>query len=340
MAKNKPAIAVVFAGSGEVSENEVRDLLDDFLPEDKFDEIGLVVPVSKSYFTDSVQKVLDWYDDDEHVYTVKVGDENMSRNSSKIGETPDEVEKFGDVFADKFDGFDQVVFIVAMPEDPDDPEYDRYADVVEAAIAADVEVKNLARGLDDVRLAEPDEEPSADAEPEDPKEEEDKPRRRRRRSEPEESEEKADEPEEEKPKRRSRRKAEPEAEEPEKAPEVTEDVEPSPEERIFVLEERVLRLETAILAAAATLTGSVAVTEPPALPEASEDPSEPQEAEEEAPRRGRGRPRTNFQVKEIYDEDNDDWVARPQGRLPKGTLYRTRNTKTGEITDEGEAGKR
>jgi hypothetical protein len=56
----------------------------------------------------------------------------------------------------------------------------------------------------------------------------------------------------------------------------------------------------------------------------------------EAPKR-RGRPRTNFEVKQIWDDEDEKWVPRPKGRMRKGTQWRTIHAETDEVLEEGTA---
>ena len=337
MAKN--AVALIIAGSGEVSKNEVNDLILDRWPEDD-NIIDLVVPVNKSLYTDTVDLVVDWFDDDKNVYTFKEKDEALSRKSSRLGDgEAEEVDKFSDVFnPDDFKDWDETVFLVAFPDDPEDPDYDLYAEHVEAALEAGFPVYNLCRGLDDVRL-EPD---NADPEP-DP------------------------EPEPEEPPKRSRRKRT--EDKTEKAPE--KDTEPAEESQDPPVQEREERRDDRLAAAhhalkrahrfvstydalrftyegrennsPSDLTQAVTAGLTALEEYISGDVKEKVEAEkatEEKPaekKRGRGRPRTHFEVAQVWDEEDEEWVARPAGRLAKGTKWRKIHAETDEVLDEGTA---
>lgn len=336
MAKN--AVALIVAGSGEITETEVNDLLLDRWPDEDW-VIDLVVPVNKDLFTPAVQTVVDWYDDDPAVYPVREKDgSNLSRRSAALGDgSGEEVENFAQIFnKDDFKEWDESFFLVAMPEDPEDTDYDMYAQVVEDAIEAGFEVLNLCRGLDDVRL-EPDNE---DPEPE-PEPEPDPPKRtRKKRSEPEPKAE--GHPAETKPAR--------------KRPTVKDELHPEPSLGDEGLNKVRGALERAYLyfsthdKARAVYDGTEKVTPSSITTELSEaldvlegaakaaESSAPAKDEEpeEKPKRTRGRPRTNFEVNQVWDEDLEKWVARPKGRLAKGTKWRKIHEETDEVLEEGE----
>ena len=314
------AIALIVAGSGEVTEDEVTDLLNDAYPADDYEEIGLIVPVDKSLFTTAVQNTVSWYNADGDVYPIQSEGASLTRASAKLGdqEGPLKVEKFADILDPKEHAdWDEVHFLIALPEDDAD-DFDTYVDLVETAIENGLTVKNLSRALDDVTLAEP--EPEADPEPE---------------------------PEPEKPARKSRARKRPEPEPDEKiadqVPE-TQDVHDDVSAAVREISELpkvglddrdiltsfFIDLREAVdKALSGLLPGEDA-------PEAEQPPQEPAEAAE-APKRGRGRPRTDFDVRQIWDEDTEGWVPRPKGRLRKGTKWRTIHADTDETLDEGTA---
>lgn len=330
----KKPVALIIAGSEPVTDTEVEDLLLDRWPDDEY-ILDLVVPVNKDLFTKAVETVVDWYNDDALVYTVREKDgANLSRRSAKLGEegSTQEVDTFAEIFNPKdFKDWDEVHLLIAMPENPEDAEYEVYAALVEAAIEAEFSVLNLARGLDDVRL---EDEPEPDPEPE-PKAEE-KP-----------------------PARRSRKKAEPKAEEPEES-ETTKKVKEL-QKATGPLDSRLDEVLDALQDAARYLRGTdealqvyQQLDEPDYRPLTSKvskaletlkdyvsdpvgdaEPAKAAEEPEETSSRGRGRPRTNFIENEVYDEDRDEWGPRPKGRLAKGTKWRKYNTKTDEVVEEG-----
>lgn len=344
----KKAVALIVAGSGPVTEDEVNDLLLDRWPDDEW-VIDLVVPVQKDYFTSTVEAVVDWYDDDEFVYPIREdSDSNLSRRSAKLGkEEAQEFDKITQVFnLDDFKDWDEVYFLVAMPEDPEDADYDLYAGFVEAAVEAEIPVLNLCRGLDDVRLEEPEPEP----EPEKVEEEE----------------------EEEKPKRRSRAKKDEEPVDPDPVDEKPEEsetvkkVKKMQEARAPETDPRILEVFDALQDATRYLRGTdealqvyQQLDEPDyrpltlkvsnaletlrefiSNPDGDEEPAVASEPDKAAPKPAkdgtkRGRPRTQFIVNEVFDEDLDKWVPRPKGRLAKGTEWRKYNTKTDETVEEG-----
>jgi hypothetical protein len=374
------AIALIVAGTGEVSEREVNDLLLDAYPED-LEEVGLIVPVDKDLYSKAVQYAVAWFNDDENVVPIQTKGASLTRASAKLGGNPNEqVDKFAQILLkSEFDDWDEVHFLVAMPEDEDDPDYDYYAELVEAAIAGGLQVKNLCRGLDDVTLAEP-EDKVQEPEPE-PEVVEEKPapkRRSRARAaapveepEPEPAADEPDpepEPAPEKPKRRSRAAAKP-VEEPEPATaDTTEVTLPSDLENRFGFHpatEVTRPLHEEVRAKArefaetldALLSGnsrekSTAITKVEEamfwanahiarygapLESAGSEPTPKAEEPTTASSRGRGRPRQNFEVRQIWDEDAQEWIPRPKGRVAKGTGTRTIHAESGEVLEEGTA---
>lgn len=341
---NADSVAVIVAGSGETTAVEVSDLLDDFLGD--YEDVGLIVPVDKDLYSKTVENAVSWYDEDADVYAINTEGAPLSRKSSKLGgeDGPDKVANFAEVFDDSFEGFDKVYFLTALPEEDDDT-FDFYVGLVEAAIDAGIEVKDLSAGLDDIKLA--DEEAASEENPVEPE----------------------PEPEPEKPKR-SRRKKAPESDpepDPEVAAEVAKIEEESPapalsedsndtsaqqalsdlssvvtflrkNDEMFALrnlddEVRYAPITKAAARAFETLSGYVGSNPAAPVGEPTEKPREPQEA----PKRGRGRPRTvEPREKQIWDEDGEKWVKRPRGRIAKGTKTRTVNPETDEVLEEGE----
>jgi hypothetical protein len=331
-------IALVIAGSGETTPDEVADLLNDAYPEDKYD-VDLFFPVDKDLFTGTVETVVGWLDNDEYVYPVKTKGASMSRKSSRFAD-PTEVNSFTDIFdPDEFKDWEDVHFLVAIPEDDESDEYETYAELVEVAVEKGFTVKNLCAGLDDVVLAEPEaEEPEPEPEPE-------KPARKRRGR----SEEKAEEPEPEKGLQQEVNAA---AAEVRKAPQEPAALSQDIADALSAVKdaERALRRwqEAAELISGQSVEHTlvarldsaynvlVEAVRPGGPGEPSEAPSEA-ETDAEAPRRGRGRPRTNFEVKQILDDDSEEWIPRPKGRLRKGTQWRTIHAETDEVLEQGTA---
>jgi hypothetical protein len=381
------AIALIIAGSGETTEAEVTDLLNDAYPEDQYPEIGVVVPLDKDLHTKSVQNVIAWFNSDADLYTVQTEGASMTRAAARLGQGAQKVEKYTDLFVKSdFAEWDDVHVLLALPEDPEDPDYDKYAEIAEVAIDGGFTVKNLCRGLDDVTLAEAEDEPTPEPEPEP---EPEKPARRSRRK---PAAEKADEPdpvsvddddqaaeaaEPEKPARRSRAKAK--AEEPAPEPE-KDDEEPKASRIVSVgpqtgadLDNRfayhpatettapkheavraaarafaesldelleggsrekslaVTKIEEAMFWANAHIarSGALAGVEEPAAPSSTQA--------KQTSSRGRGRPRTNFEVPQIWDDEEDEWIPRPKGRMKKGTEWRTIHAESGEVLESGTA---
>jgi hypothetical protein len=330
-----PAIALVVAGSGATTEQEVFDLLDDAYPEDAYADIGLIFPIDKDLFTDTVENVLAWLDDPKAYYPVKSKEGSLTRKTSKF-DGVEQVDEFTDALKPDLylkEGWDEVHFLLAVPDDEEDPDYDLCAELAEVAITNGMVVKNLTRGLDDVTLAEPeDEAPTAEPEPE---------------------------PEPPKRQRRSRKTEEP-VEEPETAPEqpqdglqedlakAAHDAKQDPAEGV---DDEALRLITEAIGQASRALALIQESMVIIL-EVQKRKQEPQDdvlaahsavAENlphpeggEAPKR-RGRPRTNFEVKQIWDDEDEKWVPRPKGRMRKGTQWRTIHAETDEVLEEGTA---
>lgn len=340
------AIAVIVAGSGDTNESEISDLLEDYLGD--WEEVSLIVPLDKDLFTDAVKDALSWYDDDENVITVQTNGASMSRAAAKVGgDPPEKVETFEEVFDDPFEGFDKVEFLVALPES-DAEDFETHVAWVEAALDSKsvkdgITVKNLCRALDDVVLEETtEEEPEPEPEPEKPAR-----KRRSRTKKVEEDPEPEPEPEPEKPKRRSRaKKVEPEETKAEDisrelaGSDVHDDVSAAVHESgsldKFLPEADIAVLRSLYSALGMALDALQPATEGVPAPEPAEPPAEPEKADS-GPKRGRGRPRTNFEVKQVWDEDAEEWVPHPRGRTPKGTKWRKFNTDTEEVLDEGTA---
>ena len=354
------AIAIIVAGSGATSDKEVFDLLEDAYPQDRYPEVVLVVPVDKGLYTDSVANAVEWFGSPKEVQGIRTGETSLSRASAKIGDGDTQiVEDFKDILnPEEFKDFDEAVFIIAMPDDLDDPDYDLYADMVQVAIDSGLTVKDLCSGLDDVVLKDP-EESAPEPEPEPVKEEPKKRAPRRRKA-------AAEEPEP---------KTEDEAAEQIEKDEVQEvkDGIPTPSTDIYhrfsfhpatevtaplhegvrnllgdtaaILDDvlpgssrekslAITHLEEAMFWANAHIArnGAPAGVEEPV--KAEEAPSSTKESQTSS--RGRGRPRTNFEVKQILDEDGE-WIPRPAGRMKKGTEWRTIHADTNEVLEEGTA---
>lgn len=317
------AIALIVAGSGTTTEDEIIDLLDDAYPSDNYEEIGVLIPVDKDLFTDTVQNVVAWYDMDEALYPVQTEGASVARSASKLGDEVRTVGSFAEILtAEEYTDWDEAHLLIAMPDDPEDPEYDLYAEWVEIALREGIKVRDLTKGLDDVVIADD----SAAEEDEEPAPE--------------------PEPEPEKPARKSRaKKAEPveEVAEVQSAPEPAVDpwtgetpVEETKSDlllRVEALENRVETLEDTLTRIGMVFRSSETAPTPDPVVEAIDQIEE----EKKASGRGRGRPRENFEVPQIFDEDKDEWVPRPKGRMAKGTEWRKIHSETGEILSEGTA---
>lgn len=337
------AVALIVAGTGTVSEAEVFDLLEDRYPPDDFEEVGLIVPVDKDLYTDAVKFAVKWFDDDANVIPVQTKGAALSRASAKLGDEPQKVEKFEAILnPDEFEDWDEVHFLVAVPDNEDDPDYDLYAELVEIAQENGIIVKDLTAGLDDVVLTDPEEAP-AEPEPE-PEPEPEKPARRSRAR-------KKDAPEPDPVVAEEIAKIEDEVKPVGAAAEPTstldEDDQAAISEALEALSDVVQAMEKWD-EAIALFDGSEVKHRPltvkarkafEGLASVGRDktPAETEEPKDEAPKRGRGRPRENFEVRQILNED-DEWVPRPKGRLKNGTEWRTIHAETNEVLDSGIAG--
>lgn len=339
------AIALIVVGSGDTTADEVEDLLNDAYPEEEYEEVGLIVPVDKDLFTPAVKQVVGWYNSDKDVYPIQTKGASLGgRAASALGaEAPQKVDKFTEILTrDEFPESDWPVVhvLIAMPTDEEDPDYDLYAEIADLSLQAGFEVKNLCAALDDIVVTEP-EDASKDEEPE---VEPEKPTRRRRSRTAEKDEVPAAEPEEpveeEKPARRSRKTSEAKkAASVEDVQEATKTPEPESEaalphgDRIFALETEVRNLRDTLAGIAEVLLASAQKTT--ALP--PEESAAVPEQEAEAPKRGRGRPRTDFDIRQVWSDEDDEWIPRPKGRLRKGTEWRTIHSETDEVLEQGTA---
>lgn len=320
------AIALVVVGTGEVTEAEVNDMLDDAYG--GVEELGLVVPVDKDLYTDAVKCAVDWYNNDKDVFTVATKGATAARGTKNLGdpdEDTDEVDSLVEYLKpEEFEGWDEVHVLIAMPEESDEDEYDFYAEIADAASAAGFTVKDLTAGLDDIVVLGADEDPEAEPEPEPEPVKEEPPKRSRSRKKAEPVEEK--DPVEV-------IKAELRGEEEPPAP-----VEPkdgiSESQKIIDAYHYLKGVHEALGVALEALAMTPVLD--PSRNEPTETP-EPAKEEPKASGRGRGRPRTRFEVKQVWDEDDEAWVPRPAGRLSKGTKWRTVHAETDEVLDEGTA---
>lgn len=343
------AIALIIAGSGAITPEELNDLLNDAYPEEI--EIGLLVPVDKDLYTDAVKAAVEWYDNDEGIYPIQTKGASLTRASAKLGEGTQEVDKFTDIIDPKeFEGdpgWDEVHVLLAMPEVPkdgeDDEEYEFYAEVADVALQAGFVVKDLTAGLDDIVVTDAEDATAEDPEPE-PEPEKPTRTRRGRGKAAEEPEEVAEDTAVAEPPKRTR------AKKAETIEEVKEAVKDTPEpvvdshadsdnlRRIVALEQQVGHLLDVILAAGAIFRGPTSAP-PEGEATVAPDPEKPAKAEDtaEAPKRGRGRPRLDFEVKQVWDETDEKWIPRPPGRMKKGTEWRVIHADTSEVLSEGTA---
>lgn len=307
--------SIIVIGSGEVTKQEVHDLLTDFLK--PYDGVDVYFPVDTKGFTKAVEFTYDWVDQ-EDIYPFLLVNAKQSRKFHHDGE-PLRTQSVAALTTMKKET-DEQFLLVALPDPEEQPDdYDDVMDVIEAAVAADIPVKDLTGGLDDVRLDAP---PAPEPEPE-------------------------PDPEPEKPKARTRtssRKTTAKASEPAEEPKKFEGAVLSPE---AVESVRAMANFIGLYQALTVLSGEVAglnvdqflaeLGQQKQTQEAAQEAPSAPEKPAEAPRRGRGRPRVNTpQEKQIWDEDTEEWIPRPRGRQAKGTKTRTINPETDEVLEEGE----
>jgi hypothetical protein len=328
--EDQPAIALIVAGSGETNKDEVYDLLEDAYPPKDYEEVGISFAADKDLFTPAVEHVIDWRDDEKALYPVKTEGAALTRKTSKFEST--DVAAFTDLLDPKeWDDWDEVVFLIAMPEDDEDPDYDKYAGYVETAIDNGITVKNLSRGLDDVTLADEDDaaEPEPDPEPEPPK------RQRRKKAEPKDEVEKEEEPPGETIEEQVEVARAQFASSTEKVGDLNTygEGEAADARRQEVYEalgdvvEAVLRLRDLF----------APILSPPDAEAVAALSAETKPEEDKDEKRGRGRPRTRFGVKQVWDDNEEEWIPRPAGRLKKGTKWRTVHAETDDVIEEGTA---
>jgi hypothetical protein len=232
---------LAFAGDGESSEKNIKDLLNDFLrlgpeddegypvlPEDL--DVRVILPLTDSHVTNSVMGVFDYLEYADLGYDLVVEkDAKQSGKDAKAllkyAENTDEVDAANpaiiDVLAqDKAQGRDARLILFWGEEGSKDAEI-----LLDLASSADIPANDITAGLDDLSFNEPEPEPAPEPEPDPEPEPEERPRRRRGRAREAQEEapkaledepEKDPEPEPEKPaRRRGRARTEETAPEPE-----------------------------------------------------------------------------------------------------------------------------
>lgn len=362
-------ILLGFAGPGEVSLTNAKDLLADHLqlgPEDKnglptypddVDEIRIVMPVADDYLTKTMELLLEWTLEYADLPLEVVYDEETRKNRKILDEADELIEARNVATAmierlvtAKKNG-DEARLIVAWGDDGDD----HTEMLIELASVKDIKVLDLTKGLDDLQIegSEPDPEPE-------------RPTRRRRTAEPEEAVAVEEEPAEEaKPTRRGkpRKAAEtaPAAAEATDSGSLDEDVargrqaaqkaaQPSGDDVV----RRALLAAAHFVAAQDTLYAArnvAEVIEPSPLSlllaeavEAYEPSSDGARPEPAAAKSAGGRPRRDGSpaqprspegraIKEWLNEDGE-WVKAGRGRLPKGVHTRTVDPKTNEVLSQ------
>lgn len=350
-------ILLGFAGPGEVSLNNVKDLLRDKLglgPEDSkglptfpgdVEEIRVVIPAAEAYWNPTLELLLEW--------TVAYADlpyevvyDHETRENRQIIDEAEEAIPARNVSAAMIDRLvegqndgDDVKLIVAWGTDGDD----RTELLVDHALVKDIKVLDLTAGLDDLHIA-------GSGEPEPEPEPEEKPTRRSRRT--AKAAEPADKPAEEpvKPPRRGKpRKAAEASPAPAVAAtdgSVEEDVSRARQAAQKATEVDDDPVRRALLAAAHYVAAQDAMYAARNVAEAIEPSplslllAEAVEAYQ-PPKRGPGRPRKDGSpakargpedraVKEWLTEDGE-WVKAGRGRIPKGVHTRTVDPQTGEV---------
>jgi hypothetical protein len=228
-------ITVAFAGSGESTLENTKALLNDYFnfgPEDKEEfpqvpddlNLRIILPISDDHVTEPVMTVFDWTEYASLDYEgVLDEDTALSKRRSKdvkalieyAVEDPDQVKNVNAEIiealkADQKEGREAYLFLFWGESGDEHSEI-----LLDLASAADIKVKDMTAGLDDLVFVDPTGAPEPDPVPEpEPKVEEPRRRGRARRSLEEEDKPLEDKPEpkvepEEKPARRTRKAAEP-----------------------------------------------------------------------------------------------------------------------------------
>lgn len=337
------SLSIIVAGAGKTSANEVTDLLNDFT--DGYDRVDIYFPIDDQGFTDAVKFTTEWVENEE-LYPVLVAGSKVSRKARAFKDNAWEAkELFAEVFTLALEENDEAYLLVAIP-DPDE-DSDGYEDVValiEKAVEVDLPVKDLTGGLDDVNLAEPDEDVSA-SEPEPEPEPEPAPPARKTRS-------------------RAARRAAKDADkkdEPKgdlqtdivaarsgaaKAGKTKASVHLATLQRALSLFEKAdessaliyFTPEVSYKPLTISMREALEFFDAPAqeAPTADESLSEPAaEAETPSTTRRRGRPRTNVPSEKQFLDEDGTWVKRGRGRIAEGTKIRTVNSETGDVLEEG-----
>jgi hypothetical protein len=357
-------ILLGFAGPGEVSPNNVKDLLRDHLqlgPEDSkglptfhedVDEIRVVIPAAEAYWNPTMDLLLEWTDAYADLPYEAVFDHETRENRRILdnAEKAFPARNVGAALIERLvegqkDG-DDVALIVAWGTEGDD----RTELLVDLASVKNIKVLDLTKGLDDLVFGDPgDPEP----EPETP------PTRRggRRTAKTAETADKSDEePEKPAPRRGKPRKAAEASPAPAEATSddsVEQDVSRARQaaqkttEAVGVPEDDPVR--RALLAASHYIAAQDAMNAAKNLAEAIEPSplslllAEAVEAYQPL-KRGPGRPRKDGtpakargpedrSVKEWLNEDGE-WVKAGRGRIPKGVHTRTVDPQTGVVLDQ------
>lgn len=310
-------VALIVAGPGKTTPQEVSDLLDD-----KFADADLVdvyYPMGTKEFTPAVEAVLLWADNPNNGGSnvgITVTGTSVGRKSKKYFhiEGPDEAagpddwtfDSFAETFTLDF-GDSEVFFLVAVPQEDEEPDadvLDALVQLVTTAKDTDLPVLDLCAALDDVNLSAP--EPEPEPEPE-PTPEPAKTRGRRKATAP-----KADEP------------VDGLQEEVNSAAQRGTYQSGSDAEIFQQIGDLFHALAHRAEAVGASTQTPVNLNKDAGDPEAQPEASEPAAEATEAPRRGRGRPRTTANLqKQIFDADDDKWIPRPKGRVARGTKTRT-----------------
>lgn len=203
-------ILLGFAGPGKVSDNNIKDLLKDYLgfgEEDKkglptfaddVDEVRVIIPASQAMLTPTVERLWEWTDAyaDLPYEVIYKGDADdidvlLDRAEEAIKSRNVVATMVDRLIEGKKDGYEVSVIVAWGETGDDDTEM-----LVDLALAKELAVKGLDQGMDDLHFG-------SEAEPE-PEPESEKPTRRTRRSAAEAPPEEAveDAVEEEKPRRR------------------------------------------------------------------------------------------------------------------------------------------
>lgn len=193
MAETGP-ITIAVAGAGDTTEANVEALLNDLLGfgdegDDGYyvdsdrEEINVFFPASKTHSNKNLDKVVAWTAKANLPFYVAVDEDQVEKPDRKMKTTladAEEVKEVSDVNAELIDVLEiaatngQEAYLILLFGDDEEGPSDEIYDLLEAADAAGIQVKDLTAGLDDIKItddaaeAEPEPDPEPEPEPEKP----------------------------------------------------------------------------------------------------------------------------------------------------------------------------